>query len=354
MFDNEFNLAIAACAWNFTGADAARIERYSAQADWNRFVRTVRRHRVEALAWRCLDEFDISLPPAVAERLSSDARLVVETNLRAAREMARLRDAFDQAGLPILFVKGLTLSALAYHNPFIKMACDVDILVDVATIAESDTVLRSLGYAPVASVRADLAAWHRTRKESAWRHAESGIALDLHSRLADSPRLVPTVGLDSPRQTVVIAPGIELQTLAPAELLAYLCVHGASSAWFRLKWITDLAALLHGLPAEDIAWLYDQSQRLGAGRAAGQALLLAELLYNIDLGEALKRQLTDDRAVRWLCQIAVREMTARDNLKEPTEVRFGTVMIHFSQLLLFPGVRGKWLELRRQLRDWAT
>ncbi|MDQ3077273.1 MAG: nucleotidyltransferase family protein [Pseudomonadota bacterium] len=352
MFDKEFRLAVAACGWNFTGDGAARIKQLSADINWDRFVAVVRRHRIEALAWQCLDQLGIALPTAIARQLSADAEAIVGANLRAAREMVRLRDAFAEAGLPILFVKGLTLSALAYHNPFIKMACDVDILVDASAIEEAGNLLSSIGYARAPPLRGTLAAWHRNRKESGWRSADT--ALDLHTRLADSLYLIPAIGLDSPRQLVPIVPGIELETLAPSELFAYLCVHGASSAWFRLKWVTDLAALLHGLSAQEISQLYDHSQQLGAGRTAGQALLLAERLYGIELGEALKRHLAGDRTLRALVRIAVRELTGRTDLKEPTEVRLGTAMIHCSQLLLFPGLRGKARELHRQLRDIMT
>lgn len=54
--------------------------------------------------------------------------------------------------------------------------------------------------------------------------------------------------MESARQLVEVACGIELPTLARDEPSAHLCVHGASSAWFRLKWITDLAALIDGRP----------------------------------------------------------------------------------------------------------
>ena len=49
-----------------------------------------------------------------------------------------------------------------------------------------------------------------------------------------------------------------MPTLADEPLYAYLCVHGASSAWFRLKWIADLNALLAGRTAEEIAALPEE------------------------------------------------------------------------------------------------
>ena len=77
-----------------------------------------------------------------------------------------------------------------------------------------------------------------------------------------------TVG--SAKQFVKVSEGISLSTLATDELFAYLAVHGASSASFQLKWISDFAALLHRNTPPDIELLYYRSQVLGAARAAGR------------------------------------------------------------------------------------
>ena len=175
---------------------------------------------------------------------------------------------------------------------------------------------------------------------------ESGLVLELHHRVADQSQLLPTLTADSPRQRVEIAPGIELPTFADAELFAYLCVHGASSAWFRLKWVTDLAAFLHRRGAKEIETLYDHSQRLGAGRAAAQALLLAERLYALPLGEGLSTTLRKSAVGRWLARAALADLLNW----EPTERLLGTRTIHLTQFFLRPGLRYKLAELGRQVR----
>jgi hypothetical protein len=139
-----------------------------------------------------------------------------------------------------------------------------------------------------------------------------------------------------------------LPTLAGDELFAYLCVHGASSAWFRLKWIADLAALLSSCSPGEIARLYERSQQLGAGRPTAQALLLASATFGTAAGSDLERRLTAKPVNRWLANAAWRQLT-RDS--EPTQVRFGTATIHLIQLLLLPGPGFKLRELARQLRD---
>ena len=90
---------------------------------------------------------------------------------------------------------------------------------------------------------------------------------------------------------------------------------------------------------------------MGAGRAAGQALLLADRLFAIRLSPALRATLRGDRTVRWLAEIAFAQLAGRRDLLEPTECRLGTVSIHGSQLLLRPGWRPLLSELGRQASD---
>jgi hypothetical protein len=128
-------------------------------------------------------------------------------------------------------------------------------------------------------------------------------------------------------------------------------VHGASSAWFRLKWITDFAALLHRQGGDETGRLFRRSQELGAGRAAGQALLLSDALDGtLDGNPGLRKQLDESAAERWLCRAAMRQLAGRSEPMEPTARPWGTARIHLTQFLLHPGPGFKLSELARQAR----
>jgi hypothetical protein len=343
----EFQLAVQCCRRRFAHGNDREIAELGKRADWPRFLQLARRHRVQSLVWQSLSEVGVVPPPAVADALCADAGLITEQNLRAAVESARLLESFAHAGVPLLFVKGLTVSKLAYGQAFLKMSQDIDVLVPGEAIAAAAIELERLGYkltVPAVPPRSKrLEAWHVRRKESVWRSPD-GLQLELHGRLADSRDLIPGIGMNSPSQEVEVAPGIVLPTLARDELFAYLSVHGASSAWFRLKWITDLAALLHDSTAGEIARLYGRSLELGAGRAAAQALLLANRVY----GTAPVPGLNDKPVHRWLASAAWNQMLRES---EPTDSHFGTATIHFTQLFLLPGIRFHLRELRRQITD---
>ena len=349
----EFELLVEACRSAFSG-EHHPCRASAEHLDSRRFVRLARFHRVQGLVLKGIAQHGTEIAPAVRRALVEDASEIAASNLRAASVCRELQEAFQSAALPLLFIKGLTLGALAYVNPSIKSSVDIDVLIDPETLSEAASLLEKRSYRLLTPERGRnrLAQWHNVHKESVWLNDLVGVRVDLHTRLADNPLLIPQIDLSSPRQTVDIGNGIHLPTLAGDELFAYLAVHGASSAWFRLKWIADFAALLGGRSAAEVARQWQRSQELGAGRAAGQALLLADELFGSlkELGE-LKQLLLKDRATRRLYRAALSQLAGRGEPVEPTSRRLGTAAIHWTQLLLLPGIPFKTYEFARQIRS---
>lgn len=343
----EFRLAVDCCRRNFRGPAPADGR---AEVNWDGFLDLVRFHRIEGLAWSALSASISGAPDAVIKKLSDAAKTIAAQNLHAAADCQALLERFDAAGVPLLFLKGLTLGALAYGNPALKSAIDLDLLIDSKDLGKAAELLRAAGYELAAPRNSPtdrmLHAWHQGWKESVWSKSSPGLKIDLHTRTADNPRLIPGIDVHALRQSVELGRGIRLPTLADDELFAYLAVHGASSAWFRLKWISDFAAFVHNRPGRDIQRLYERSQELGAARAAGQALLLADKLFGtLEALPELRRRLSRDRTTRLLFEIALRLVTGPPI--EPTQRRLGTLPIHRTQFLLLPGLAYKVSEVAR-------
>ncbi|MFL6733222.1 MAG: nucleotidyltransferase family protein [Sphingomicrobium sp.] len=339
---------VGCCRWNFTAADGLSQPATPNDLDWVRFVQLARYHRVQGLVWNALAQEAAAVPDYARGALTADARQIAATNLGIAKECAELREDFERSAIPLLFVKGLTVGALAYCSPMLKMGWDIDLLIDPADLRVAADLLTRRGYSlRLPSTQRQLHSWHARSKESVWIRGDC-LHVELHTRLADNRHMIPGLGVHSPGQLVKVDFNLTLPTLAEDELFAYLAVHGASSAWFRLKWISDFAALVHGRDPEDIARLYSRSQEFGAGRAAGQALLLADALFDLLAGApALRDNLRSERATRLLCHAALRMLTKGS--REPTEQRLGTLTIHWTQFLLQRGAGYMLSELRRQL-----
>jgi hypothetical protein len=132
------------------------------------------------------------------------------------------------------------------------------------------------------------------------------------------------------------------------ELFAYLCVHGCSSAWSRLKWIADVAALLASADQQEVARLYRHAEELGARRACATTLLLAEILLRVPIPGAIEGDVRKDKVAGLLVKVALNTLVRGKGTMEVTEGKIGTAPIHLYHLLMQPGLGYKTSELRRK------
>ena len=321
----------------------------SSRPDWARFFAVIRRQRVEGLASDALSRAGVSPPEPVASEIRQAATGIARSNLLFAAESRRIQRLFEEAGVPHLFVKGGSLDMLAYGTLALKKARDIDMIVAPDAIVQACALLADAGYErtiPGPEVSPDrFPTWVALCKETNWRHRQSGIIVELHTQLVDNPALLPGIGADSPSQLVEIGPGIRLPTLRTEELFAYLCVHGATHAWSRLKWIADVAALLSHMEPAEAERLYRASLDLQVGRCSAQALLLCHQLFDLALPPSLLAELRADRKTVWLAKVALATMAGEEELDDTV---LGTVPIHLSHFALGRGWRYKLAEANRK------
>jgi hypothetical protein len=343
---DEFRLLRQSCAASFPRSGAPVLDDLT-DLNWDRFLALARRHRVQGLCSAGLEQLRVGVPAAVRAALQADRRTIAADGLRAVSLCGDLRAAFDKASLPLLFLKGITVGQLAYGDPFVKMGWDVDILVQPADLPAAAVLLQRLGYAAILplDVRA-IAAWHRRNKESVWVR-DGGLTIELHTRLADNSELLDELNPFSATQLVEVLPGVTLPTLHPEKLFAYLAVHGASSAWFRLKWLCDFAALIAAKSEAEIERLHRRASELGAGRASAWALLLCQRLLGVAGASVERLGLAHHPTHRQLLRLGLAELADE---AEPTGRLLGTRRIHYAQLLLKPGLGFAAREARRQLK----
>ncbi len=355
---NEFRLLAACCEWP---AEASRDSRIRALADgeidWPLFGKLVRRHRVEGLVHRALSSSGAALPEAEKAWLRDAASSIGMNNLLQAAESARLHKLLGEAGeagIVGVFLKGATLSQLVYKMLGVKQAWDIDLLVPRDKASAAAAILRNAGYectlpGPEFFDKAG-AEWAALSKETLWTHVKSGLVVELHTALVDNPRLLPSVSARPELQLVRLGSGMEVPTLEKDQLFAYLCVHGATHAWARLKWLADVAAFLRTEGPAETERLYRRSVELGVGRSSAQALLLCEKLLSLPLPEALARELKRDSKLRWLESLAISAMAGR-GATELDRTVFGTVVINVSHFMLGKGWSYKRSELMRKLKN---
>lgn len=250
-----------------------------------------------------------TLKPAYDWRgLAARTHDMARRNLAMAADVVRIQHAFDAPGIPSLLLKGVALAQLAYGSFTRKHNRDIDLYVPRGFALAAMQRLEAEAYAlaePMAQLddaqRHMLVAYAR---EAVLVHRVTRHSVELHWQFTDNPLLLDGIGAQPPTQEVMLFPGGVVRTLAKDDLFAYLCAHGASHSWSRLKWLADLNALLARESDAELVRLYRHAQARGAGLCAGQALLLCRDVFARTLPVVLDDELMRSARVRRLVRSA--------------------------------------------------
>ncbi|HET8918075.1 MAG TPA: nucleotidyltransferase family protein [Xanthobacteraceae bacterium] len=316
----EFLLTAACCRWPPSDESSAAI-RAAVQdvTDWDRFLRVVKHHRVTVLVQRALRTAALEVPSAVTEELDALVQRNVRRGLKLAGETVRLQSLLAASGIPSLVLKGVALEQLAYGSIASKQTRDIDLLVPPEQ-AEAALALIERGGYTLSSPATRLCTMQRRAlirygREIELMHPQTRVRVELQWRAADNPRLLSGVSAHAATQTVTVSEGLSVRTLAPDDLFAYLCVHGAHHSWSRLKWLADLNALVAS-SKPDLEYLYRHAQKIGAGLCAGQALLLCQHLFGLKLPATIAQELQTNKRCQRLAAVAIAAMTRSDETGE--------------------------------------
>lgn len=219
----------------------------------------------------------------------------------ALRQQAREAvQAFRQAGLPVIVLKGSDFADRLYPHPSLRTFTDVDLLVPQSALDATRQVMDRLGYQPiVVAMKYEVGygeeVWHRPRRAAG--------NVEVHTNLVNSPSL--RRGLSVTFEDLQLSPGDRQPHPSPAATILIAAVHGAASHSFdRLQLLVDIMQAVRQAAGVDEAWLKDAIARTGAARAVAMGLWLAYKL----LGEIRCRQLSQRLGLLkpgWLCRLAM-------------------------------------------------
>jgi hypothetical protein len=350
----EFRLALACSMWP---PSDRRIEAIRAAAsgplDWLRFLRVAKRHQVVGLVHDGLRRALPVVPPEIAQEIAGQAAILIRENLGMAREALRLQRLFDEADLPVLFVKGAALSLLAFGDLGLRSAQDIDLLVANETLPAATALLLHAGYRqfdPPPEISDDqMRLVMSLRKDVGLVHLANGFRIELHWRPFLNQHAMPHTSIMSASRFVPLTGTSGLRTMSAGDLFAYLCMHGALHSWSRLKWLADINALISAFPDGSVEQFIRAAEVTGARRAATQALMLCRRLLGTPVPDRLLDPIAKSATARWLETSALNAMTCGQSDRQPQEEPFGTTRGSLSTFLLGGNWRYWLAELRIHL-----
>jgi Uncharacterised nucleotidyltransferase len=271
--------------------------------DWAYVAQLVQQHRViPLLYWNLHATCPEAVPKTVLEQLQRYFHAISIRNLFLVRELLALLSMLEAHGIPAVPYKGPVLATTVYGNLALRQFKDLDILVREQDAARAKDLLLSREYR--LQHQTSLAyevLFRRFRQTYDLMRDDDQVLVELHWNIISWPVFFQAgpASLWEHLESVTLADR-PVRTLAPEDVLALLCVHGAKHHWSRLAMICDVAELVRTYPELDWGRALEQTGRLGGARMLYLGLLLAQDLLGATVSEDMLRQVHADPVVRAL------------------------------------------------------
>ena len=339
-------------------------ERVSGPLDWGLLLDLANRHHISTLLHHHLSTLDPgTVPPRVERALESRRVRLVARTMGILAEALPVLEALEAAGAPAAIWKGPALAHQAYPRPELRIFTDLDLVVRLQDVETARRVLEGRGYRASDETAASDDEVFGRRAGAVRMVGQGKIApVDLHwgsahpSRPMDCERLweeARSVPLGSPRAhggplahggaPAVGSPlgpgGASLRAVPPVSQIPGLCAHGAKHGpypWPKLKWVTDLEAILR---TSDAGWcsVLEQAEETGHRRMTLLGIRLARDLLGAPVPAELEAAIAADPAL--------------PDLVDTVRAR----LLHVAPLPLPLGERFRFdLRMRERTRDRVT
>jgi hypothetical protein len=245
----ETELVVSLSLFPPLGSAEPRIERLlSNNLDWSAVLRRAAEWQVEPVVFQnLLSRYRSSIPPGQVERIATEAQQTLAVTVELTLVLMNLLDAFRQAGIPVIVLKGPAVGLGAYDDVSLRRFGDFDLLIPKARFADAQEVLLKRGYTP--SQAAADEDWLIAQEVPLGFSGEHAI-VDLHLSLM--PRSWEC-GLDMDAwsfATEVKCLHSRIPVLLQEHLFLFLCCHGTKHRWQTFRWLSDITQLARGLSRE--------------------------------------------------------------------------------------------------------
>jgi hypothetical protein len=290
-----------------------------AKPDWQQFLVLTSQHRVAPLVSHNLAQLELpGLPEATRQGLARRAEANTRRALLQAAELARLAPRFQAAGVRLLLLKGPAMAMQAYGDLTLRHAGDLDLLVTPESLKQAEAILQDAGYrrtwpAGALSPRRE-ALLHRYAAETAFRHRQHGLEVELHWRWIHNEHLFPLPFDTAWQRAEPIRLGAT-EIFAPVTMdhLLYAAAHGAKHGWARIQWLCDLPALMSRSPGIESEVAYARAEQLGIAPLLAQGLLLTRRALSLPSSPEPGQQLdAQANRLRHLVALPYRGLSSED------------------------------------------
>lgn len=221
--------------------------------DWQAFLTLLQSHGITPIITYHVRTWpeECRPPHEIMERLHRIFLFAAANTLRAGRQIQEITNAMEDAGIPVILMKGHALARTVYPDPALRQSSDIDLLVQPHNIPSAEEVLEKLGYACTAKTFYIAQYDHH----EVFCHPDKGLPVELHWIADNAFNLFPEGWLDGAfsRRIPIRTTDLSCDTFSHTDHLLFLVFHNIFQHWsIRLDRVYDISRMMkdYDTPAE--------------------------------------------------------------------------------------------------------
>ena len=223
--DRMHRLAFLVAGFGLPGVSDSH-EKLEGEGDWRNLLSAIGYQRLSGLAIEAAESGCLDLTEEQWRDLVDAQRRRMCGALRIEGALVNLHDAFHQAGLEYVVLKGPSIAHCAYEDPSLRPFGDLDLLVRTTDWDAASEILGAAGFERAHPEARE--GFHASFGKALVHTRGDGVEVDLHRRLVVGPHglCADPAELFSGVQTFEVG-GRALPRLADTWLFLHVCMHAA-------------------------------------------------------------------------------------------------------------------------------
>jgi len=222
--------------------------------NWPDLIKQAERNGLGPLVYTHLKAAEVSFPKDAFRELQGLYLRHQHANRVRGQVLAQILDAYRNAGIEVLVLKGAALAHISYPQPGLRPMRDIDLLVRKSQMWQAQSVLEELGFNAPQRFPGKEAHHHLA---VAGKQVEGfQVSVEVHHNLF-LERIKQSMSfeeLSTDPLPFTLPSGIQARTLGYEDMLWHICLHIAQiSQSFRLIWVVDVVGFAEKFVTE-IDW----------------------------------------------------------------------------------------------------
>lgn len=308
MFTPELNALILCSRARLEDEGKHTLERILRRSpDWSLLLGLAKRHHMTCLLFHHIDgSFPDITPEDVRNSLSATFKKNAIKNLFLTKEMLKLLEIFNNAGIDAMPLKGPALAYEAYGDPALREFSDLDILLRPRDALKAKDILLHNGYRAQLDIPKSMERTYYDREYYLnFQRDDRKVSVDLHwGAFPPAYSFSPPCELFFSNTRQIKIAGATITAPSEENLVLFTALHGTKHLWEQLNWLCDLGAVLRNAEenAVEIDWkaVMTSASELNASRMVSLGLHLANEFLGAPVPENLLDEIKRDSKIKYL------------------------------------------------------